>query len=240
MSQFKNAIVIDGNGLRGVVSRDVPPHEEGATAQVQVRLEDNRSVLVPARALIERDDGTFFLAQSLEEFRAGNGTVVVPAIEEELDVRKRKVGTGGVRVTKKVYEREELVDQPLLAQEVDVERVPINRLVESSVPIRYEGDTMIVPVLEEVLVVEKRLMLKEELRITKRQSETHQPQRVILRREEAIVEHLGGREETPQEGGARTARETVPRSSIGAKDVNKVRASQSGASVQQRNRKTGK
>ncbi len=123
--------------------------------------------------------------------------MVVPVIEEELEIRKRKVGTGGVRVTKKVYETEELVDQPLLAEEVDIERVPINRLVENSVPIRYEGDTMIVSLLEEVLVVENRLMLKEELRITKRQSETHQPQRVILRHEEAIVERLGGREETP-------------------------------------------
>jgi hypothetical protein len=105
---------------------------------------------------------------------------------------------------------------------------------------------MIVPVLEEVLIVEKRLMLKEELRITKRQSETHQSQRVILRREEAVVEHLGGREETSQEGSARSgedaraARETVPRGSIGAKDVNEEKASQSGASVRQRNRRTGK
>jgi stress response protein YsnF len=47
-------------------------------------------------------------------------------------------------------------------------------------------------VLEEVLVVEKRLLLKEEVRITKRRIETHMPQRVILRREEVAVERING------------------------------------------------
>ena len=54
---------------------------------------------------------------------------------------------------------------------------------------RSEEDTLIIPVLEEVLVVEKRLLLKEEVRITKRE-ETHTPQRVTLRREEAAVERI--------------------------------------------------
>ena len=49
---------------------------------------------------------------------------------------------------------------------------------------------MIVPLLEEVLVVEKRLMLKEELRITKRRVEDYQSQKVTLRSEEAVVERF--------------------------------------------------
>ena len=66
----------------------------------------------------------------------------------------------------------------------------IHRFVDEAIPIRYEGDTMIISPLEEVAVVENRLMLTEELRITRRQLETHQPRRVTLRREEATVEHL--------------------------------------------------
>jgi len=54
---------------------------------------------------------------------------------------------------------------------------------------RYEGDTMIIPILEEVLVVEKRLLLREEIRITRRQSVVRDPQEYILRREEATVSH---------------------------------------------------
>jgi stress response protein YsnF len=49
---------------------------------------------------------------------------------------------------------------------------------------------MIVPILEEVLVVEKRLMVKEEIHITKQRVEKHAPQRVTLRREEAVIERM--------------------------------------------------
>lgn len=51
---------------------------------------------------------------------------------------------------------------------------------------------MIVPVLEEVIVTEMRLMLREELHVRKRQIETRKPQHVTLRREEVTVERVGG------------------------------------------------
>jgi uncharacterized protein (TIGR02271 family) len=117
---------------------------------------------------------------------------VVPVVEEELDVRKRRVETGsGARVVKTVEAHEEIVDQPVTREEVSVERVAVNRAVDGPVAVRYEGDTMIVPVLEEVLVVEKRLMLKEEIRITRRKTEFSEPQRVLLRSEQAAVERIG-------------------------------------------------
>jgi len=93
-----------------------------------------------------------------------------------------------VRIRKVVHEREEVVDEPLLDEEVEVERVSINRVVGEPVQIRYEGDIAIIPLHEEVLVVEKRLMLKEELHVAKRQVERRDPQKVSLRREEAVIE----------------------------------------------------
>ena len=75
-------------------------------------------------------------------------------------------------------------------EEVEIERVPINRPVEGPVPIRYEGDTMIVPLLEEVVVVEKRLILKEELHVRKRHTTAPKPQKVVLRSEQVEVERL--------------------------------------------------
>ena len=116
---------------------------------------------------------------------------VIPVLQEELEVGTRRVETGaGIRVEKTVEEREERVDEPLTKEEVEVERIPVNRAVEGPVAVRYEGDTMIVPVLEEVLVLEKRLVLKEEIRITRRQREFHDPQRIVLRREHATVERI--------------------------------------------------
>jgi uncharacterized protein (TIGR02271 family) len=100
------------------------------------------------------------------------------------------VETGRVRIRKMVHEHEEIVDPPLWRDEVVIERVPINRVVEGPMSVRSEEDTLIIPVLEDVLVIEKRLLLKEEVRITKRRVETHTPQRVTLRREEAAVERI--------------------------------------------------
>jgi uncharacterized protein (TIGR02271 family) len=112
-------------------------------------------------------------------------------MQEELDVRTRRVEKeSGVRVSKTVEEREEVVDEPLTQETVDVERVSINRPVDAPAGIRYEGDTMIIPIFEEVLVVEKRLMLKEEIRVTRRKTVFRTPERVTLRRELAAVERI--------------------------------------------------
>lgn len=117
--------------------------------------------------------------------------VVIPIVEETLRVSKRLVDTGrGVRVTKSVRETTEVVDEPLLRETVTVERVPVNRVITAAPSIRQEGDTIIVPVIEEVLVVEKRLFLREEVHITRQGQRVHEPKEVTLRHEEALVERV--------------------------------------------------
>jgi len=74
------------------------------------------------------------------------------------------------------------------SEEVEVERVTINRVVEETPPIRREGDTMIIPLLEEVLVVEKRWVLREEVHVRKLSKEVHTPQEVLLRNEQVEIE----------------------------------------------------
>lgn len=125
---------------------------------------------------------------------------IVTAVREELEVRKRVVDRGGYRITKSVETREEVVDEPLLREECSIERRPINQIVSSVEPPvpRHEGDTMILPVLEEVLVVEKRLMLKEELRITRRRIHLHEPQRVELRTENVLIERTDPSDEATE------------------------------------------
>jgi len=79
-----------------------------------------------------------------------------------------------------------------LKQEVAIEHVPINKLWDGPPPpARYEGETLILPLLEEVMVVEKRLMLKEELHVSRVQRTAHEPQTVVLRSEEVTVERVG-------------------------------------------------
>lgn len=95
----------------------------------------------------------------------------IPLAEESLDVTRRQHKTGTTRVTVTPHHEVRPVEIPLTAQSVTVERVPVDRLVDGPVPERWEGDTLVISVVEEVPVVEKRLRLTEEIRLT-RKSET--------------------------------------------------------------------
>jgi len=114
----------------------------------------------------------------------------IPIVEERLKVERRKVEAATVRVHKQVEEHTEVVDPPLQSQEVEIERVAVNQIVEEAIPVRVEGDTTIIPLLEEVLVVEKRLLLREEVHIRKVHKEVHAPQEVLLRKEIVDVERV--------------------------------------------------
>jgi uncharacterized protein (TIGR02271 family) len=113
-----------------------------------------------------------------------------PVAEEELTLGKRRVETGITRVTTKVTDNEQVVEQPLMKENVEVQHVTINRFIDSPVQTRTEGDTIIVPVMEEVLVVEKKLRLKEEIHITRHTEVITQTHKETLRKQEVIVEHI--------------------------------------------------
>lgn len=202
MQPLSSVVVRDKDNVCGTV---VPaaPHSPRNASQVLVQLESGQQVLVPTNALVQQPDGSYFLPLSLTELEPSGSAhdaepdnpLVIPVIVEEVDVHKRVVETGKVRITKVVHEHEALVDEPLVQEEVEITRVPIQRVVDGPIPVRYEDDTVIVSILEEVLVVEKRLMLKEELHIRKQRREAHQPQHITLRREEAHIERLNTIEE---------------------------------------------
>jgi uncharacterized protein (TIGR02271 family) len=121
------------------------------------------------------------------------GAVTIPVHQEELQVGTRTVDTGaGVRIRKSVTERPFEVDQILRHDELSVTHVPIDRIIDpGDAPVsRYEGETLIIPVLEEVLVVERRLRIREELHITKTQRDTRHAETVILKSEEVSVERF--------------------------------------------------
>ena len=113
---------------------------------------------------------------------------VVPVVEETAVVRKERVVTETVRLRKRVREEEEVLDVPVQTEAIEVERVPVGRWLETPAEVRREGDTTVYPVVEEVLVVEKRLRLVGEVRVTRRQETRRVQERVALRREEVVVE----------------------------------------------------
>jgi uncharacterized protein (TIGR02271 family) len=93
-----------------------------------------------------------------------------------------------VQVSRVVESYREDVGAALLREEVDIDRIPVNEYVDEAPPIRYEDDRTIIPVLEEVLLVEKRLLLKEEVVITKRRTQVTSEQRELRQKTQVVVE----------------------------------------------------
>jgi uncharacterized protein (TIGR02271 family) len=115
---------------------------------------------------------------------------VIPVIQERAVVKKRVVETGRVRIRKSVREYEEHVDIPHVHEEVRVERVPVDQIVEAAPQVRTEGDVTIIPVVEERYVLEKRLVLVEELHVRRERHETHRPEVVRVLKEEVEVDRI--------------------------------------------------
>lgn len=183
-----------GGNAASIVSVQQGGGDSSSGPQAWIRLVDGTQVLVPV-SLLAQDNGAYRLPFTFQLSADTRHPMQMsfPVMEEDVKVGKRVVDTGrGVRIHKTVTEREQMLDQPLLQDRLDVEHVQIGRVVaESDQPqMRYEGDTLVVPVLEEVLVVQKQLLLKEEVRITRRREEVRKPETVVLRSEQVQVEHF--------------------------------------------------
>lgn len=162
--------------------------------RISVRLVSGERLDLKTDLLERRENDTYYLPYAFETLRTESGSehelARIPLAEEQVRVEKRVRETGRVRVAKRVDTRTETIEESLRGEEVDVERVQVERYVDEPSPSRTEGDTTIIPVYEEVLVVEKRLLLKEELHITKRRTERRHTQDISLRSERVEVERL--------------------------------------------------
>lgn len=116
----------------------------------------------------------------------------LPLVEEAVAVERVRRITGVVRAKTETHEDTVTVDEPLLAEQAIIERVPMDRWIDYPIAVREEGDTTIIPVVEEVVVVEKRLKLVEEVRVTKQKTTKNEPRTLTLRRQKAVVERLSG------------------------------------------------
>jgi uncharacterized protein (TIGR02271 family) len=205
MKPTASSVEVTGpDGLVGTIDTAACPID-GSGREVEVVLADGRRLRVPVGLLRKEADGRYHLplkasqlarhAASGQSAVASEGvaeaTVAIPVVREEVRVGKRVQETGRVRIRKVVREEEQTIDEPLTREEVTVERRPVQKPAEGPQESRTEGDALIIPVVSEVLVVEKRLMVTEELVVRKRRVEEHHPQTVTVRREEAVVERLG-------------------------------------------------
>ena len=114
---------------------------------------------------------------------------VFPIVEEQVRTGKVEHKTRTI-ISKSVEEENELVTLPYFSDEVEVKHVPVNREVHEVPEVRREGNTTILPVVEEELVVSRRLILKEEVHIHMKRRELEHKEAVRLRRERVDVKRV--------------------------------------------------
>jgi uncharacterized protein (TIGR02271 family) len=130
----------------------------------------------------------------------------IPLVQENLTVAKRTVETGRVRIRTVVDEKLVRVSEQLERDDVTIERVSVNREVTEAPQVREENGVLIVPVLEEVVVVEKRLMLKEELHVHRNRRSDVVDEAVRVRSMRAETERVDSKDladGTPEPEGSR-------------------------------------
>lgn len=112
----------------------------------------------------------------------------LPLVEEQLSVTKRKLETGRVRIHTIVDEHEEWARENLEREEIAIERVKVDRIVETRPQTRHEGDVLIIPLVEEVLTVEKKLLLREEVHVRTQRHVDAVAEPVTLKSMRAVIE----------------------------------------------------
>lgn len=109
----------------------------------------------------------FGVKESDRDALHGSQQVMIPVIEEQLQVAKKLVTTGIVHLQKHAEQHVETMSVLLTDVRWDVQHVAVGRVVAEAPPIRNEGETTIYPVMEERLVVTRELVLKEEVHVTR-------------------------------------------------------------------------
>jgi uncharacterized protein (TIGR02271 family) len=164
-------------GLEGVRDR-----EGHGTSAANHGAEDESSSGFAQRGAGERDSG-----------RRDTDELKVQRSEEEARVGTRGYEAGAVKVRKSVRTERERVRVPKRREEVDIERVPGEGREASGIEIGEDDEVVVVQVLEEEIVVSKRVVVKEEIRLHKKVVEDEEVVEVDLRKEEVDIEDTTGR-----------------------------------------------
>jgi uncharacterized protein (TIGR02271 family) len=127
---------------------------------------------------------------TIERSDKPGGTDVLKLFAEEAKITRQTVETGRVRIARVTDTRDHLVDELLARTDVEVERVPVGRVVEAIPPVRDDGDLMVVPVVEETVVIERKLVLEEEIRIRRERTTERFQETVKLRHHTAEVTRI--------------------------------------------------
>jgi uncharacterized protein (TIGR02271 family) len=135
-------------------------------------------------------------ASSLQE----EGDRVIPVREEELRVHRQEVVTGEIVIRKEVITEQKTITVPVTREELVIERragtgqpsdQPLDQGEEMDDEILKDGGTLRIVLHEEQVHVQKQVVVKEEIFISKRSIQETKHFEETLRHEEAHIERVG-------------------------------------------------
>jgi len=119
--------------------------------------------------------------------------VAIPVVEEELQVGKRQVQKGGIRVHTHVEEKPVEETVTVRDEHINVQRRPANRAVQPGDMEEIQEGTFEISEMDEEVVVNKQARVVEEVLVGKEVEERQERVRDTVRRTEVDVEQVDGR-----------------------------------------------
>jgi len=126
--------------------------------------------------------------------RSGNDTTSIPIVEENIQVGKREVETGGVRLRSRIIEKPVEENLRLREERVTVERTPVDRKATDEDLDTLQDKEIEVVEHAEVPVVSKEARVVEEVKLNKEVEHRDETVRDTVRKTEVDVENMEGKE----------------------------------------------
>ena len=171
---------------------------DGSRPETVLHLASGRRVVVSTRLLLGDDvDNTIATGQGTEAMQRMQASAegdVIPLVEEQLEVGKRTVTTGTVRLRASQEEFVQPVQMPLTRTEWVIDRVPVNQMYAERPGVRQEGDVTVYPLVEEHAVTHVEYMVLEEVRVRQVARATEHTEQVHLRRDVLVVDREPARD----------------------------------------------
>jgi uncharacterized protein (TIGR02271 family) len=194
---------IDGDHLY-LKAFSAPPNERYEAAPFEAAPTDESiTERLPVRQVTDTTGHGHDVVDADDLLEGGSGEIRLPLIEERVQVDIRQADLGEIDVHKTVESIEETWFEPVDHEEVEIDRIKVTRYIDAPEQPHQEGEWLIVPVIEEMIVVQKQLVVVEEIRIRKHRVTEQQEIRETVRRERASVEDRRGSAMPKSEATAR-------------------------------------
>jgi len=142
------------------------------------------------------NDTTGTTGLSSDYDRTSEGTQKIPIIEENLQVGKREVATGGKRLRSRIIERPVEESLRLREESVTVNRTPVDRPASSADLSNFQGTEIEMTETKEVPVVSKEARVVEEVSLGKEVEQRNETISDTVRKTEVDIENIESKDTT--------------------------------------------